>query len=209
LYLGPGPFWFKFFFLIYFLFYSFQKINIFSDLGPFCHPEPQGFCINLIFISDPGPLVELSLRVFLNFLFLVFNLFNPLILTRTLAILWDRISFSLILFTFLFTLKNQYSLGPGPFCAPEPQGLFKLVWFVLILKYKIYLGPRPFCGIESQGFFFLFLIFYLFNPLLWNWTSRFFYNLFTFLFIFKNQYFLGPGPFCQPEAQGFFKLVWF
>ena len=146
---------------------------------------------------------------FYSFIFLVFYLFNPLILTRTLAILWDRISFSLILFTFLFTLKNQYSLGPGPFCAPEPQGLFKLVWFVLILKYKIYLGPRPFCGIESQGFFFLFLIFYLFNPLLWNWTSRFFYNLFTFLFIFKNQYFLGPGPFCQPEPQGFFKLVWF
>ena len=52
------------FFLIYLLFYSFQKINIFSDLGPFCHPEPQGFCIDLIFISDPGPLVELSLRVF-------------------------------------------------------------------------------------------------------------------------------------------------
>ena len=117
---------------------------------------------------------------FYSFIFLVFYLFNPLILTRTLAILWDRISFSLILFTFLFTLKNQYSLGPGPFCAPEPQGLFKLVWFVLILKYKIYLGPRPFCGIESQGFFnFLFLVFYLFNALiltrtlalLWSWVS--------------------------------------
>jgi len=89
----PGPFDSRFFFLIYFLFYSFQKINIFSDLGPFCHPEPQGFFINLIFISDPGPLVELSLWVFFNFLFLVFNLFNPLILTRTLALLWDRISF--------------------------------------------------------------------------------------------------------------------
>jgi hypothetical protein len=66
----PGPFDSRIFFVIYLLFYSFQKINIFSDLGPFvCQPEPQGFCINLIFISDPGPVVELSLRVFFIFYF--------------------------------------------------------------------------------------------------------------------------------------------
>jgi hypothetical protein len=43
---------------------------------------------------------------FFSFLFLVFYLFNPLKLNRTLGLFWDRISFSLILFTFLFTLKN-------------------------------------------------------------------------------------------------------
>jgi hypothetical protein len=39
------------FFLIYFLFYSFQKINIFSDPGPFVNLNLKVFQISLILIN--------------------------------------------------------------------------------------------------------------------------------------------------------------